>query len=561
MLLSVEEEPSVSKAASGARTRKAASGTSGARRTRSTRGAGRTRNAAGRTGDTADAADSEEILPDGFRFGVATSAFQVEGGLNGPGEPANNWVWWERAGRVEPSGSAVGFWDRHEEHLDRAAALGCDVFRVGIEWARVEPEAGEIDSTALDRYDAILKACVDRHMEPLVTLHHFTHPAWLGDDFWLSSDSPVLFADWVALVVDRLGSRCRHWITMNELNIVSFANYLIGIYPPGRRMALADFQSATAHLLAAHVKGYEQIHAKVPQAFVSTNNSATSVYEYDRLFIDLLLAPGSGIARDDLEDWVFDRRRAWYSALEPPSRLERLLRRASAAVSPIARTSFASGRARRADAIAASSSGASALEPAIDAIYSSPHLITLDALAIDYYDPVASNHVTLPGHSTAGGRSMAPGGELWDERVDPKGLCTYVRANVELSAEASANRGSPLEVWIVENGMCNRVRRGRSFDRGDGWDRPRFLRENVKSVVDAVEARLPVTAYLHWSLVDNYEWGSYEPRFGIHGVDRDRNNRVLDTDSMGRDSAGAYRRLIEGLRAGDRSVLEESGGS
>jgi 6-phospho-beta-galactosidase len=439
--------------------------------------------------------------------------------------------------------------------------LGCDVFRVGIEWARVEPEAGEIDSTALDRYDAILKACVDRHMEPLVTLHHFTHPAWLGDDFWLSSDSPALFADWVALVVDRLGSRCRHWITMNELNIVSFANYVIGIYPPGRRMALADFQSATAHLLAAHVKGYEQIHAKVPQAFVSTNNSATSVYEYDRLFIDLLLAPGSGIARDDLEDWVFDRRRAWYSALEPPSRLERLLRRASAAASPIARTSFASGRARRADAIAASSSGVSTLEPAVEAIYSSPHPLTLDALAIDYYDPVASNHVTLPGHSTAGGRSMAPGGELWDERVDPKGLCTYVRANVELSAEASANRGSSLEVWIVENGMCNRVRRGRSFDRVDGWDRPRFLRENVKSVVDAVEARLPVTAYLHWSLVDNYEWGSYEPRFGIHGVDRDRNNRVLDTDSMGRDSAGAYRRLIGGLRAGDRSVLEESGGS
>jgi beta-glucosidase/6-phospho-beta-glucosidase/beta-galactosidase len=65
-----------------------------------------------------------------------------------------------------------------------------------------------------------------------------------------------------------------------------------------------------------------------------------------------------------------------------------------------------------------------------------------------------------------------------------------------------------------------------------------------------------VGAYLHWSLVDNYEWGSYEPRFGIHGVDRERNNRVLDTDSMGRDSAGAYRRLIEGLRAGDRSVLD-----
>ena len=213
------------------------------------------------------------------------------------------------------------------------------------------------------------------------------------------------------------------------------------------------------------------------------------------------------------------------------------------------------GAGAGAGARVAATAAASALDPAIDAIYSSPHSLTLDALAIDFYDPVASNHVTLPGHKTAGGRSTAPGGELWDEKVDPEGLSTYIRANVELSAAASTNRGSPLELWIVENGMCNRVRRGRSFDRIDGWDRPRFLRENLRSVVDAVDAGLPVSAYLHWSLVDNYEWGSYEPRFGIHGVDRERNNRVLETDSMGRDAAGAYKGLIARLRAGDRSVL------
>ena len=259
---------------------------------------------------------------------------------------------------------------RYEEHLDRAAAMGCDVFRLGIEWARIEPEPGQIDSTAFDRYEAILAACAVRGMEPLVTLHHFTHPAWLGDDFWLSSESPDLFAEWVALVVDRLGHSCRHWITMNELNIISFANYVIGIYPPGRRMAFGDFHSATAHLLAAHVKGYEKIHARMPGAFVSTNNSAASIYEYDRMFVDLLLAPGSGIAREDLENWLSERRRAWYRAIDPPSRLESMLRRASAAASPIASTSFVSGRPRRDPAAGAPS--ALELDPAIDAIYASP---------------------------------------------------------------------------------------------------------------------------------------------------------------------------------------------
>ena len=545
---------------------------------------------------------------------MATSAFQVEGGLNGPGEPQNNWVSWERAGLVEPSGSAVGFWERYEEHLDRVAAMGCDVFRLGIEWARVEPEQGQIDTSALDVYEAILEACAERGIEPFVTLHHFTHPAWLGEDFWLSSGSPDLYAAWVGLVIDRLGDRCRHWVTINELNILAFANYVIGIYPPGRKMAMGDFNTATSHLLTAHVKGYEQIHARNPDAFVTTNNSATSIYEYDRLFVDMLLAPASGVARDEVEDWLGERRSAWYAAIDPPSPLEKLIRRASAATAPLARRPLA--RSLRRDSAVSSRREVTPFASTLDAVYASPHLLSLDALAIDYYDPVASNHMRLPGHSTAGGRSMAPGGELWDESVNPAGLNRYLRANVEMSAAASsalmaagaAKAGSarkaasttratgvakaagstkatgtvkaggtakaagtakaggsragrrsqsrPLEIWVVENGMCNRVRRGRSFDRLDGWDRPRFMREHLRAVVDALDTGLPVAAYLHWSLVDNYEWGSYEPRFGIHGVDRERNVRILDKDSMGDDSAGAYRDLVKGLKAGDRSVLD-----
>ena len=84
-------------------------------------------------------------LPPGFRFGVATSGFQTEGGFNGPGQPANNWLEWERAGRVEPSGIALDFWTRYEEHLDRAAAAGCDAYRLSVEWARGEPADGEVD--------------------------------------------------------------------------------------------------------------------------------------------------------------------------------------------------------------------------------------------------------------------------------------------------------------------------------------------------------------------------------------------------------------------------------
>src|ERR1019366_1885622 len=142
------------------------------------------------------------VLPDGFLFGVATAGFQVEGGYNGPGEPANNWLAWEQVGRVQPSGNAVGFWDRPEEALDRAAALGCNSFRLGVEWARVFPDERGVDRAALDRYAGIVGGCIDRGLEPLVTLHHFTHPDWLGEDFWLRPDAPDRYCRWVEVVVE-----------------------------------------------------------------------------------------------------------------------------------------------------------------------------------------------------------------------------------------------------------------------------------------------------------------------------------------------------------------------
>ncbi len=493
-------------------------------------------------------------LPDGFRFGVATSAFQIEGGLNGPGEPANNWVWWEREGRVEPSGIAVDFWNRYEEQLDLAAALGCDTFRLGLEWARVEPEEGQIDETALDRYATILDACHERGLEPLATLHHFTHPAWLGVDFWLSADSPERFAGWTERVVERLGDRCRLWVTFNEIAILAQLCYAFGMHPPGRHFAWKEMYTAIGHILAAHVRAYELIHERRPDAVVHANASANSVYESDRLLTDLLLARSSGVPRADLGAWIAERREAWYNAISPPEPIERLFRRFSAAEAAIGRRPRF-GRPGAALARLRSEDPEGALRPAVEAIYSSPQERTLDVLGIDYYDPVAANHIRRPGRRTAGGRSLLPTAELWDDIVYPAGLTEYSRANLALSAEAARN-GRPLELWIVENGLCNRVRNGRSYERIDGWDRPRYLRENLTAVVAGLDAGLPIGAYLHWSLVDNYEWGSYQPRFGIHGVDRERGAKILATDSMGRDSAGAYRRLIEGLRSGDRSVLD-----
>lgn len=475
--------------------------------------------------------DGVGLVPPDFLFGVATAGFQVEGGYNGPGQPANNWADWERAGRVEPAGSALDFWSSYEEHLDRVVALGCDSFRMSVEWARVETADGVFDRGALDHYGAILDACRQRGITPLVTLHHFTHPRWLGPDLWLRPDAPWRFATWAGRVVESLGDRCRHWVTLNEPNVLAIEAYLLGSLPPGRRGDLQSTVRALDNLMTAHVLGYQQVHRAQPDAVVGTNTYALSLYELDRLPVDLLIAPSSGVDAASLGPWLENRRSTFRAGIGEPSSAttrvaERLLAALSTRLVPLER----------------------AFPRTVSAVEQAGAERLVDVVQVDYYSPVAAEHLRLPGRRTAGGRHWEPTVPLWDDPPSPAGLVNYcVAAQVP---------GLPL--WVVENGMCNRAGAGRRFPREDGWDRPRYLRAHLAAVVELLGAGVAVGGYWHWTLADNYEWGSYEPRFGLFGVDRADPSRWSELDSMGRDAAGAYRHLIEALRGGERDALEAS---
>ena len=112
-----------------------------------------------------------------------------------------------------------------------------------------------------------------------------------------------------------------------------------------------------------------------------------------------------------------------------------------------------------------------------------------------------------------------------------------------------------LPVWVVENGMCVRRDERRVWPRLDGWTRERYLRENIGALVRARREGIDVQGYWHWTLIDNFEWGSYQPRFGLHGLHSD--GSFLATDTSGDDVAGAYRSIANGLRAQDAGVVVE----
>jgi beta-glucosidase len=468
------------------------------------------------------------LLPDSFLFGVATAGFQIEGGYNGDGEPQNNWAQWEHSGTVEQSGSAIHFYDNYETHLDLAQELGLNSFRLSIEWTRVEPTRGVIDDAAVQRYRSILEAMRRRHLEPIVTLHHFTHPAWLGAEPWADPANAHVLAQWMRTAVERFGDLVTQWVTINEPNALCLNTFFTGIFPPGKRFDAPALASSFDTLINAHLLGVDAIKERQATAVVTTNPYTLSLFELDQLATDLLMAKERGISDADVVSYLLEQRRVHYKQIGNGGHggqgvVERFLRRICAAQFPVAEM-FKNTRATMAKLDRTS---------------------FLDVVAVDHYAPIAASHLVVPGRQSAGGRWYEPGRALWDDQADP---AFFGRVLDEAGAYNKP-------VWVLENGMANRVRRGRSFARMDGLQRPTYLNDHLKEVVAAHARGVDVAGYWHWTLIDNYEWGSYEPRFGIFGMERERGLEIRSTDSLGDDAGGAYRRIIDGIRSGNNGVF------
>lgn len=207
-------------------------------------------------------------FPDGFMWGTACAAHQVEGGNTN-----NDWWDWEHQGGspcVEPSGDACDYWNRYEEDYDLlVAAGGQSLHRFSLEWSRIEPAEGEWSEVALDRYRAMCDALLERGIAPMVTFHHFTTPQWaVADGGWADDRIVDRFARFCAKAAAALGPERLPWAcTINEPGVVASVGYFLGAFPPGLRDMDAQAR-ATANLIKAHAAGLGAIKAAATDAKV-----------------------------------------------------------------------------------------------------------------------------------------------------------------------------------------------------------------------------------------------------------------------------------------------------
>ncbi len=197
-----------------------------------------------------------------FLWGVATSSYQIEGAAE------NDWTQWERQERLkvrdERCGEASGHRGRWRADFDLLPTLGANAYRLSIERSAVEPEPGFFSDDALrverHRVDSLARLGI----EPVVTLHHYTHPNWFwAQGGWESRDSVASFRRYAAVVADALGPAVRVWVTLNEPIVFLLGGYLGGLIPPGLK-SFASAARALEHLLRAHVEAADVIASRSP---------------------------------------------------------------------------------------------------------------------------------------------------------------------------------------------------------------------------------------------------------------------------------------------------------
>jgi beta-glucosidase len=201
------------------------------------------------------------IFPEGFLFGTAQSAHQVEGG-----NVNSDWWAWEHAPGtpcVEPSGDACDVYHRYRDDVALMAGLGLNAFRFSIEWARIEPEEGEFSAAALDHYRRVLVDCREHGLAPIVTFHHFTLPRWLqAKGGFLHDRFPVLFERYCERAAATLGNLMTYACTINEPEGLGEGGFLLGVNPPGRKGDIEAMWRVAENLLEAHRRGAAAIRAR-----------------------------------------------------------------------------------------------------------------------------------------------------------------------------------------------------------------------------------------------------------------------------------------------------------
>ncbi|HZR94155.1 MAG TPA: GH1 family beta-glucosidase [Gaiellaceae bacterium] len=435
-------------------------------------------------------------FPDGFLWGVATSAFQIEGSLEADGRGRS--IWDDFPSDAGETGAvACDHYRRWRDDVDLLASLNVNAYRFSIAWPRILPDGfGRVEQRGIDHYSQLVDALLERGIEPVVTLYHWDLPATLD---WRDRDTAKRFADFATTCYEAFGDRVRWWLTINEPWIVGLLGFLLGLHAPGIEGDVRAEATVFHHLLLAHglaVQAYDG------RGSIGLAPNLFPHYPASDSAADLEAVRGS--------DGYTNR---WF-------------------LDAIYRGGYPDDQRGRFESLAGE------LDFVRDGDLETIAAPT-DFLGVNYYAPRVIE--AAPGDHPWPWRGVVPdsvrttaGFTDGVARTDA-GTPIVPHGLTDLLVRIDRDYGAP-PIMVTENGAV--------FPESPHDERRiAFIRDHVAALHDAIEQGVRVLGYCHWSFMDNFEWKlGYAQRFGLVHVDYDTQARTV------KDSGRYYARIAAANR-------------
>jgi beta-glucosidase len=415
-------------------------------------------------------------FPDGFRWGVATSAFQIEGALDVDGRGPS--IWDGFSGESGETGAtACDHYRRWRVDVELLAELGVNSYRFSLAWPRLFPKGrAPLEPRGVAHYDRLVDALLERGIEPLVTLYHWDLPRALQDEGgWRSRATVDAFVEYARACFDAYGDRVSRWCTINEPWVHGILGYADGLHAPGEH-GLRGGLTAIHHLLLAHCRARQELgHGEAGIAFSLFPTYPASESDADR--------EAARICDGYHNRWFLDAvLRASY-----PDDMRRLFEER------VGELDFV-----RDGDLGTIASGCDF----VGVNYYSRGLVRAQPGKEPLPYHVLSARDEMEAELTDGGYEIAP----W--------------ALTDLLLRLRTDYDDP-RILITENGA---IYDDAPHDAG----RAAFLGSHLAAVHDAIEQGVRVEGYYHWSFMDNFEWAlGYGPRFGLVHVDYETQARTI----------------------------------
>lgn len=417
-------------------------------------------------------------FPKDFLWGVATSAYQIEGAVKEGGRGASIWdAFSRRPGRIKNAHTAdvaCDHYHRFDSDFQIMKDLGLRNYRFSMAWPRIFPQGdGAPNSEGMEFYDRLVDSLLNKGIEPNCTLYHWDLPLALESKRgWLNRDTAERFAEYAAFVVDRYGDRIKTWSTINEPWVISNLGYRTGEMAPGYRDEFKSIK-ASHHILLAHGLAAQRIKRAHPNIKVG---------------IVQILFPTYGLkdSKEDAESaehsWSINS--AWF-------------------LDPIFKGRYPEADQYRLDCVNTVVKGS-------DLVYIKQKL---DFLGVNYYFRHLVSGRQVIKQLTGAERT----GMDWE--VYPSGLydlLVRINRDYDLPPVYITENGAAYDDVISDDGTINDVKR------------IRFIYRHLVELQRAIAGGVDVRGYYLWSLLDNFEWAyGYTQRFGIVHVDYKTQERRL----------------------------------